>query len=209
MSYILDALRKSEQERRQIEVAGQVLAPEHNATGRTAWLPWALATALVVNGTLVGWLLLRDRADEPPAAPVAAAAPAEPAPQPEPPRTAPALADIVGKPQAMPATTPTPAQPAPQPVQPPVTVASAPVAAAPAPTALPLSAMPADFQRSIPDINVSVHVFAEQPASRWVLANGRRTHEGQEIAAGLRLERITPDGMVLQFRGERFAITVR
>lgn len=209
MSYILDALRKSEQERRQIEVGGQVLAPDHNAGGRNAWLPWALATALVVNSALVGWLLLRNGAETSPAATVAAAEPVELAPQPEPPRTAPALADVVGKPQAMPTAAPTPAQPAPQPVKPPVAAASAPVAAAPALMALPLSAMPADFQRAIPDINVSVHVFAEQPASRWVLVNGRRAHEGQEIAAGLKLERITPDGMVLQFRGQRFAITVR
>jgi len=44
----------------------------------------------------------------------------------------------------------------------------------------------------------------EDARSRMVVINDRMLQEGDEVAADLRLERIDPDGIVLNFRGYRF-----
>jgi general secretion pathway protein B len=54
-----------------------------------------------------------------------------------------------------------------------------------------------------------MHVYAAQPAARFVLIDGRRYREGQDIATDLRLERITADGVVLSYQGQPFRMALR
>lgn len=203
MSYILDALRRSEQERRRLGTGDAVPVPETSSASGWRRLGWLLITvALLLNAGAVTWLLLRDRPAEPPPPAVAAS---ELSPPVESPRLPP-LAEAAGRPQPL-ARLAVPAEPAPAAGRqlPVATISPAPQQADP-PL---LSTLPAEFQSSVPPVGISVHVYAQQPTARWVLANGRRYSEGQEIATGLRLERITPDGVVLAFQGRQFLLRVR
>jgi general secretion pathway protein B len=58
----------------------------------------------------------------------------------------------------------------------------------------------------LPALGVSLHVYASQPAERFVFLNGRRYQEGAQLAEGPTLERITPDGVILNHRGLRFLL---
>lgn len=64
--------------------------------------------------------------------------------------------------------------------------------------------LPPELQQALPPLRVDVHVFDDARANRFVMINLRRYREGDEIAPGLTLERVTKEGMVLIFRGERF-----
>jgi general secretion pathway protein B len=78
MSFILDALKKSESDRQR--QSGPALFEVRVATPRAQFPPWAIAVAalLVINMGVVAWLLLRrpSHADSPPAAAAGAPAPA-------------------------------------------------------------------------------------------------------------------------------------
>jgi general secretion pathway protein B len=58
----------------------------------------------------------------------------------------------------------------------------------------------------LPPISLALHVYASDPAQRFVVINGRRYQEGAQIQEGPTLERITPDGAILSHRGLRFLL---
>jgi general secretion pathway protein B len=58
----------------------------------------------------------------------------------------------------------------------------------------------------LPALQLNLHVYDPVPANRYVLLNARRLREGDEVAAGVRVEAITPGGVVLDFRGRRFVL---
>jgi general secretion pathway protein B len=64
--------------------------------------------------------------------------------------------------------------------------------------------LPYDVQDALPDMNISVHLYSANPSSRLVRINNRIFHEGDLIGGELRLEQITPDGLIMIFRDERF-----
>jgi general secretion pathway protein B len=64
--------------------------------------------------------------------------------------------------------------------------------------------LPASVRQELPDITISGHFYAADPSSRVVVINGRPMHEGETLAGGLRLERITSDGVVMDYQGYRF-----
>src|SRR6266853_819963 len=83
MSFILDALKKSESDRQR--QSGPALFEVKVTAPRAVLPPWALAVAalLLVNLVIVSWMLLRNRAAAPSAtanSQLAAAAPPAPAP---------------------------------------------------------------------------------------------------------------------------------
>lgn len=191
MSYILDALRRSEQERRRLRDPAGLTSPEVLQKPRR-WLPWAVILLLGINMAALGWLLLRDTPDPTPQEAVVTPVPAA--------RPAPALAELAGRPESLRSTTETlPAKSATEPAD------SAATANEPDVPPL-LSSLSDSFQRSLPAMDINVHVYAERPSSRFVLIGGRSHREGQLIADGLRLERITPDGLILSYQGQRFRI---
>lgn len=69
---------------------------------------------------------------------------------------------------------------------------------------LAMSELPAALREALPPLTIRGFVHSDDPASRLVVVNERMLREGDEIAAELTLERIDPDGMVLNFRGYRF-----
>jgi general secretion pathway protein B len=55
-------------------------------------------------------------------------------------------------------------------------------------------------------LRLDVHVFATQPADRFVLINMKKYHQGQQLQEGPRLDEITADGVILTLRGEKFRL---
>ena len=127
-------------------------------------------------------------------------------------KTAPAaspgkLAPPAGQPvAAAPAATPPPLTP---PANAPAT-ASAPPAATP--TSPPLEQLPVYWQlpynvrKELPDLKMSMHVYSATPAQRFVVLNGNRQVEGDELGGDVRVSEIRKDGVVLIFQGQRFIV---
>lgn len=134
-----------------------------------------------------------------------------------------ALADgepPVPVPVPTPAPAPTPAPPEPElQAQP---EAEAPGAAAPSEPAAPASApqeippaltqpaplrkfreMPPDYRADFPALKVEIHVYEKAVQKRFVMVNGRRYRQGERLSEGPQLVEIVPEGMVLEFRGEK------
>jgi len=227
MSFILDALKKSESDRQR--QGGPALFEVKVAPPRHALPPWAVAIAvlLVANLGVVAWFLLRHA--------VAPGAPAE-------------AAASVRVPAALPAPPPSAA---PAPAAPPRSVMSAPApAATPAATtaaapALPSAATaepssnPDDFAPAseppasgslgrvkrgtdagvplyqqliatpgtqLPQLRLDLHAYAEHAEDRWVLINMHKLREGESLE-GVHVDRITPEGAVLSYQGSQFLLT--
>jgi general secretion pathway protein B len=249
VSYILDALRKSDQMRRRgaapTLLLGQAAAA---APKRPAPLAYGLlALVLLGTGMAIGWLhpwqsqpvapgSLAGTAKPPgisqskaPAAQLTMA----PKPQPQPQNSAPATPVVAA---------PTPAQvavPVAAPAPPRATAAdkserhSAPPksaagvstqavppvqqpalrsdsgAAAPVASVITMAELPVAIQQDLPPMSVSVHAYSGKPAERLVDINGHLLHEGEDVAPGLRLEQITPEGMILSYKGYTFRRGVR
>ena len=60
--------------------------------------------------------------------------------------------------------------------------------------------------QALPDLHLDVHVYATNPADRFVYINMRKYHEGAALPEGPRVERIRRDGVVLNYQGLRFIL---
>jgi general secretion pathway protein B len=214
MSFILDALRKSEIERQRQSGPSVAEFPLARDDRRLPVALVVIGLLLAVNIAVVVFFMLRE-AD----APAAVAARAEPAAAPDTPAAAPA-------PQPAPAVvSPLESQPlameeAPEP---PAVYYEAPATqppGAPDPTLLPDAGPGAAYGNApagddfpavaavtgLPELSVDLHVFTADPAKRAVFINGRRYTQGARIAEGPMVEEITPDGVLLSYRGRRFVL---
>ena len=118
-----------------------------------------------------------------------------------------------GPPVAGPAapTTAVPTPPAGAPTKPaenaavPESKPTAPKRAAPAAPVLPtVWDLPYSTRKDIPELALTMHVYSDQAADRFVVIKGERHVEGDDLGDGVMLREITPDGMVLEFKGQRF-----
>lgn len=207
MSFIFDALRKSEAHRR--DGAAAPVSVQFTAAPPRRW-PWLLAGAMLLIAALIwlGWLLRGT-----PPAPTAALSSSAPNEQaigaiPAKPRSddpVRPLADEVGMPAArekqpseMASAARTASDPSVMPSRP---------ARTPRDTQIPaLAAMPHDFKAALPPLNMQVHAYAQAPAQRFVIINLHRYHEGDSLPGGLRVQAIRPQGAVLVFHGKRFLL---
>ncbi len=73
---------------------------------------------------------------------------------------------------------------------------------------LSLSELPSTVRRSLPVFNVSGHAYSPEPGSRVARINDQILQEGQSLAPGLKVEEITPGGVVLSYQGYRFQINI-
>jgi general secretion pathway protein B len=64
--------------------------------------------------------------------------------------------------------------------------------------------LPLAIQREIPAISIQGHAYSSEPQDRVVGINNRLLKEGEYAAPGLRLEQITPDGLVFSYRNYLF-----
>jgi general secretion pathway protein B len=162
-----------------------------------------------VNAAVLSWFLLRE-APAPAAGPAASIgvdpAPAAPAPAvagPEPRAESLARAAADEYAEEIAPTTPESRVPgAPDPTL--LPEAPAPVTyAAPLPPPVDVSQQP---PAGVAELNLDLHVYAEDPARRAVFINGRRYTEGMALTEGPMLEQITRDGAVIIHRGQRYLL---
>lgn len=63
--------------------------------------------------------------------------------------------------------------------------------------------MPPNFRAEFPPLTVDVHVYNDNPQSRFVIVNGKRYHESDALAEGPRIAEIVPEGIVFEWHGEK------
>lgn len=66
--------------------------------------------------------------------------------------------------------------------------------------------LPLAIRRDLPELSLSIHVFSAQPQSRFVLINGERRLEGDDLGQGARLLEIRREGALVEFRDYRFLL---
>ena len=59
---------------------------------------------------------------------------------------------------------------------------------------------------ALPPLHLDVHVYATNPADRFVYINSHKYTEGSKLREGPKLERIRRDGVVLTYHGIRFLL---
>lgn len=64
--------------------------------------------------------------------------------------------------------------------------------------------LPDAMRKEIPDMSIQIHTYSATPGERIVGINGRLLQEGDYLAEGLKLEQITPDGMIFSYKNHRF-----
>ncbi len=69
-----------------------------------------------------------------------------------------------------------------------------------------LHELPAEVRQRLPDLSISVFIYADEPDGRMVRMNGVTLKEGQQEASGLKLEEIVPDGVIFNFLDYRFRV---
>jgi general secretion pathway protein B len=61
----------------------------------------------------------------------------------------------------------------------------------------------------MPSLRLDLHVYAPDPAQRFVFINMRKLREGESTPDGVRVESITSNGVVLNYRGANFVMERR
>jgi general secretion pathway protein B len=64
--------------------------------------------------------------------------------------------------------------------------------------------LPYSTRKDIPAIDLSMHVYSSDPKQRFVVIKGDRHVEGDEIGQDLVLKEIRQDGLVIEFKGQKF-----
>jgi general secretion pathway protein B len=226
MSFILDALKKSEIERQRQSVPGLM---DSRPSARRSRLPvWAIALGVLlsINLLVLTFVLTRKSAPAAHAAqPGDRASVPEAAVAPEPSHFSPLDAAPVYAPEI-----PVAAGQSPAPLRPPaahrVSAEAAGAAGAAAVRAehrpdplltdpdakadeevLPtISEINLTGAQALPELHLDVHVYATKPAERFVYVNMRKYHQGSTLQEGPIVERIRRDGVVLNYQGLRFIL---
>jgi general secretion pathway protein B len=218
MSFILDALKKSEAERQR--QAGPALLEMRVVRPRRSIPGWVLAgggALLLINLVLVGWLILRARPESAASTPATAAGAST--------RVAPVAAPTIIT------------------LTPPASVGGEPpriVAGGAAPGAVvvpgdgpaagdavnPADLAPAESERGsitvgrdpsalqsynevsgkMPEVHLDLHVYSPNAAERYAFINLHKVREGETTAEGMRVIEITSGGVVLQYQGTEFML---
>jgi general secretion pathway protein B len=208
MSFILDALRKSEAERLKQDVPGFVSVPDgsQQKSGKK-WI-WLVAGLLSVNLVIVAIVLLR---------PDPVVNPSETGSSGNIVETKPAAAtvnDSAAMPIRRSANDIEPV--ADTPLQQTGTDLSAEadlIASVDAPsspsankTFVTFNNLRAQGVLNLPDMHLDIHVYAGQPADRFVFINMSKYKERATLTEGPMVKEITPEGVILEYRGTDFLL---
>jgi len=69
-----------------------------------------------------------------------------------------------------------------------------------------LSSLPQGFRDSLPPLAVNIHVYSPDRSQRILYINNRPVQQGERIEGGVMVEEIVHNGVVLQYRGQRFKL---
>ena len=242
MSLILEALRKSEAERRRGESPDLYAELPPLARAHRRPMPiWLWLVIGVAALAIVLWLvqsvrqrpapaaveaIASDTADGDIAPPVVADAdpphPTPPAPttttpvRPVEPTRNPAPDIVLGEPPDVASPPPAPA------AAPDIAAVAAPPVAAPETLPVPpppvpvtndadllrLADLSAEQRKQLPPLKISMHMWNDAPAQRFVIIDGNRLAEGDRIGDAV-VEAIKTDGVVLNWNGRRLKLPIR
>jgi general secretion pathway protein B len=234
VSFILDALKKSENDRQR--QASPALVEVKVAAPRRRFPAWALGVGalLVANVAVLAWVLLRQPG---PAPAIPATSRATPAPGASEAATdagrmvtltmpADSASTVTVSPNHPEAGVVAPSAAPPLAEEPLLSGSEPPVppnydANDYAPALTPAEANEKAAQRAddlpsrdeviaqgtqLPELRLDLHVYAAKAADRFVFINMRKLREGESLPEGVRVEAITPRGAELSFRGRRFTL---
>ena len=200
MSFILDALKKSESERRRQDTPGIANIPEAGRRNSGKRWIWLIAGLLAINLVVLAGLMLRP-GGAPQSAAIESVAGDEPA-------TA-SFSDLVievkrsrPEPAAMPPETSAPAS---------IVESTLPRVTDDPPQSVSdglatFNELRARGMLQLPDMHLDIHVYSGQPTDRFVFVNMSKYKEKDTLAEGPVVREITPDGMVLEYRGTAFLL---
>jgi general secretion pathway protein B len=69
-----------------------------------------------------------------------------------------------------------------------------------------LKELPFEFRRNVPNLNINVFVYAEDPAERFILVDMKKYTSGQQITGGMTLKEILSDSLVVSYKNKTFRI---
>lgn len=213
MSYILDALKKADEQRQRAEPPTLRSAPAVvTATKKpSTWRYALIAVVLIGVALMAGWL--QSRSSSKPSSSEPTAASHKPlAANPSPPAfTAPPfpIPSMPAPPLPLPQTTVAAPHMSTNPPAANITHGVPAAAEAPSGRLLTMDELPIPVRQALPAMTVSMHAWSATPKARLVSINNQVLHEGDSVAPGLTLEEITTDGMIMSFRGYRFRRDVR
>jgi general secretion pathway protein B len=232
MSYILEALKKSDKERQRDEIpdlqADHSLPPSRREERKPpVWRSLKAVTLGVAGVAALLWLLFSGDSPAPVAenekgnTPVAASReiPSKKAPE-IPVKSAPVAAIVKEKPVKKELKVLVqPEKPSSAPVAVVKKKPVSPLTPAPArkiiPTSPPVTEaslpplmddLPVAIRAGIPDLTFAGHVYSEVPEQRLIIINNRIVREGDLISSGLSLQQIDSDGVVLKYEKSVFRV---
>jgi general secretion pathway protein B len=228
MSYILDALKKAEQERGSAQLQSVASGRADRSVYRNRWRPFVLALVCLVGILCIYWLNQgRSRevtsvSKQPETRPdpmraivpsfdppksgqsadntVSSATPLQPAEQ------IPAKPPVAGNYSNAPKTTPTvpkPNETAPS-ISPNIRTAPAQTQQAEEPEKS--EPAPTSLREATSKMNVTMLMYSDNPSERMVFINSHKYKEGDYVEGRYRLDKIALDGVELSFKGERMFI---
>lgn len=205
MSFILDALRKSETERQQqgsAEFSGVPTGTRNAAMPK--WL-WLVGLLLAINLAVLAGLLLRSTPQ-----PSAATQDARPTEKPlRQPADEPSFEDRVAVAQEN-----RPQRQTQESIQDARGAAIAPVVITQDPAAIEsirlvpsMHEVRASGTMTLPELHLDIHVYSDAPKDRFVFVNMSKQREGSQLSEGPVIEEITPDGVILNYQGQSFLLS--
>lgn len=216
MSFILDALKKSEAERQRQAAPGFADIPHGPERPRPPRWLWVVAGLLAINVVVLLAVFFLPGADTPAPIPVAEQPAAQPpaARDSEQPFAAIVAAARQNRPEEDAPTTTEPPRDDPMPAAADPSIAET---AEPAEThrgtvtdsPATFEALRADGTLQLPDLHLDIHVYSDKPAERFAFINMSKYAERDTLAEGPRIREITPDGVILEQAGTVFLLPRR
>jgi general secretion pathway protein B len=220
MSFILDALKKSENERRQQQANDFATVPSGPASPPAPRWLWMLGVLLAINIAVVAALLMMRTGASPESVQTGSLPPAEPVAVVTAPRGADSSGEAPGaagdeaafsnrlaaarREQPLPPTDPGHRGAAA------ATGSRAPAGRRPAPVGMAtlpsLEELRLQGSVNLPPLHIDLHVYNESASRRFVSINMNKYRENERLTEGPVLREITPEGVVLEYEGKAFAL---
>jgi general secretion pathway protein B len=204
MSFILDALKKSETERLRKDAPGIASIPESGRQkSSTRWM-WLVLALITVNLVVLAGLMMKVNQET-----VTTDAPPESVASETQPESAVVRTEDIAEPDLdVPAIATT------------ENTSELSVAEDSVPPETPDSTQTASFDRGLdtfndlrangtlmlPDMHLDIHVYSGDAADRFVFVNMSKYKENATLSEGPVVSEITPDGVILSYQGSRFLL---
>jgi len=207
MSFILDALKKSETERQRQNAPGFADVPEATDPPRAPRWLWVLGGLLAINLIVLLGVMLRSELQSGPDA----AAPQNPIDTADaPPEQGASFSEMVEEAKKMQADADPEFAQEDAPADDPPLAARAEFAA-PAATKVnstykTFNELRANGTIVLPDLHLDIHVYSDKPAERFVFVNMNKYREQARLTEGPLVKEITPEGVILEHLGNGFLL---